>query len=82
MSLVTGEKLSRKQLDLVSMPDEAIATVEAMATKQNQPIMEDGLIFEWALGRPIDDMPAEVACDDPDNDDDDILVAPAEPESE
>lgn len=84
MSLVTGKKLSRKQWDLVPMLDEAIATVEAMATKQNQPIMVDGPIFEWAPGRPIDDMPAEVVPDDLDNDDDDdeILIARVDPEPE
>ena len=30
------------------MPEGVIATVEAMATVQNQPIMENGcLVFEW-----------------------------------
>ena len=85
MSLVTGEKLPMKQWTVVPMPDEATAIVEAMATKQDQPLMENGPVFEWAPGRPIDDIPVEAARDERVNsidDDDNILVAPVVPETE
>ena len=33
-----------------------VAKVEATATEKDQPTTEDGLIFEWAPGVPIDDI--------------------------
>jgi hypothetical protein len=61
MSLVTGDRLSRRQWTVVPMSDDVITAVEAMATKQKQPLMVNGPIFEWSPGRPIDDMPVEAA---------------------
>jgi hypothetical protein len=56
MSLTTGKRLSRQQWDELPMPDGVIATVEAMAEVQRQPIFDNGTpSFEWSPGIAIDD---------------------------
>jgi hypothetical protein len=54
MSLTTGKKLSRQQWTELPIPDGVIATVEAMAEAEDQPIMGNGgPAFEWSQGVPI-----------------------------
>jgi len=56
LSLVTGARLSRKQWDILPMPQNIIARVEQMALEQHQPLMVSGMpIFEWAPGEAIID---------------------------
>jgi len=56
MSLVTGARLSRKQWDVLLMPQGVIARVEQMGLDQNQPLMIGGMpVFEWAPGIAIID---------------------------
>jgi len=51
LSLTTGKKISRQQWDELLIPDGIIGRVEAMATAQRQPIMENGgPVFEWSPG--------------------------------
>ena len=87
MSLATGDVLTRGNFTELPLPNEAIATVEAMGRKQNQPrIRGDVPLFEWRPGVPIndeegantdEDLDAEVPDDDlnandsDDGDDDD-----------
>ena len=56
MSLVTGARLSRKQWDVLPMPQGVIARVEQMGLDQGQPLMIGGMpVFEWAPGIAIID---------------------------
>jgi hypothetical protein len=54
MSLTTGKRLSRQQWTALPIPDGVIATVEAMAEAEEQPLMGNGgPEFEWSQGIPI-----------------------------
>jgi len=45
-----------KQWDVLPMPGHVIQAVEAMAERQDQPLMKDGILnFEWRPGVPIGD---------------------------
>lgn len=55
--LATGRKLSRKQWDILSMPDKVIAAVESMVAQveQQQLIGYGAPLFEWIPGVALED---------------------------
>jgi hypothetical protein len=56
LSLTTGRKLSRQQWDELPMPDGVIAAVEAMAARDEQPLLGYGApVFEGSPGIVIED---------------------------
>jgi hypothetical protein len=81
MSLTTGEKkkLSRQQWTELPIPDRAIATVDAMAEAEEQPIVGNrGPAFEWSQGVPIlDKNVAHIAVhevDDPEQEKEEVVL--------
>ena len=71
MSLATGKRLSRHNWTPLPITDSAIARVYALASAENQPLLqESGLVVEWRPDHPIDpteyDRAYEIAPDGPD----------------
>ena len=53
MSLETGKELHGIVWTDLPMNDHIISLVEEIATRENQPLLSRGLLFEWAPGVPI-----------------------------
>ena len=56
LSLASGACISRRQWTILPIPDTAIARVEALASFENQPLIQDrGFVVEWRPDHLVDD---------------------------
>jgi hypothetical protein len=76
MSLATGHTISRHSYTALPMTDTAIARVEAIASHEQQPLLQErGLVVEWRPDQPIDDAEYDLDYVAPNARDDDVFDA-------
>ena len=63
MSLVTGQRITRYDWDLLPTPIDVIQRVTQIAKREKMPQIRNGLTFEWSLGNEIVDIPSTEISD-------------------